>query len=115
MDNKASIQDILRELRAHAEQSDDAMLRERVRQLEESLPAGGSSISVGNISGSTAVAIGSDIQIILHQTNNLPNELLTRLMTLADNLNQQADASPRAMEPKTPIMETSFWRQMSIN
>src|SRR5688572_15443082 len=95
MDKRESIQSILSELRAHAEGSEDIALQRRVRQLEEIVANVGSSISVGNISGSTAVAIGSDIQIILHQTSNLPDELLTRLITLTDNLNQQAGASPR--------------------
>ena len=97
MGEGTSIQDTLGNLRAHASQRSDVALQEKIAQLEKSLAGAGGFISVGNISGSTAVAIGSDIQIILHQhQSNLPEELLTRLMTLADNLNQQVDISPRA-------------------
>jgi hypothetical protein len=96
MGETASIQGILSELQSHAEQTGDAVLQERVKQLQDSLSKEGGSISVGNISGSTAVAIGSDIRIILHQSNNLPDALLNRLMILADTLTRQADASPRA-------------------
>ena len=89
-----SIHEILAELRAHAQASGDVALEERVRQLEAALPGG--AISVGNISGSTAVAIGSDIRIILNQNSNLPNELLQRLLGLADGLEQRLDSLPRA-------------------
>ena len=93
MAEKASIQNIINELRAHAEASGDAGLLEQLRKLEESLPKAAGSITVGNISGSDAIAIGSDIQITLHKTSNIPDDLLARLMALTDNLNQRADAT----------------------
>ena len=102
MGKEASIREILSELRAHAEGRGDDELLNQVRALEDALPELGGAISVGDISGSTAVAIGSDIQIILHQRENLPDELLKRLMTLADDLTQQADAAPRASARESP-------------
>lgn len=85
-----SIKSILADLRGHAERGSDATLLEHVRQLEAALAGAGGSISVGDISGSTAVAIGRDIQIIVHQNTNLPDDLLARLVALVDTLNQRA-------------------------
>ncbi|HSG45103.1 MAG TPA: hypothetical protein VLA72_18295, partial [Anaerolineales bacterium] len=96
MGETTSIQSILKELRTHAEGSGNAALLEQLQKLETSLPAPAQSIAVGDISGSDAIAIGSDIQITLHKTSNLPEDLLARLMMLTDNLNQRADASPPA-------------------
>ncbi len=47
------------------------------------------SITVGDIAGSTAVAIGSDIRIVVEQTA-FPDELANRLMTLAEQIEQSA-------------------------
>lgn len=94
MDKVESLQDIIKELRIYAEQSGDTTLLERVRQLEIAVPKG--TISVGNISGSTAVAVGSDIRIILRQSTNLPGKLLQRLLTLEEKLGRHLDSQPRA-------------------
>lgn len=99
MSDKLPIQSMLAELRAHAELSGDAVLLERVQQLEQTLsgaghgsPSGdGGLITVGNITGSTAVAIGSDIQICIRQTTNLPDELAARLTTLVETLDRRAE------------------------
>jgi hypothetical protein len=47
------------------------------------------SITVGDIAGSTAVAIGSDIRIVVEQTT-FPDELASRLMTIAERIEQGA-------------------------
>lgn len=47
------------------------------------------SITVGDIAGSTAVAIGSDIRIVVEQTA-FPDELASRLMTIAERIEQGA-------------------------
>ena len=49
-------------------------------------------ISVGNITGSTAVAIGSDIRITIRQTE-LPDDVVGRLIALADALDRQAEGT----------------------
>jgi|GEM_PF-6234743 len=57
-------------IKTFAAQSDNAQLLDHVQRLEAllgALTAAGDSISVGNISGSTAVAIGHDINIIINQ------------------------------------------------
>ncbi len=85
-----SLPSLLADLRAHAACTGDASLQERLQQLETALTGASGSINVGNINGSTAVAIGSDIQILVHQTTNIPVDLLNQLLTLADSLNQRA-------------------------
>lgn len=52
----------------------------------------GDKITVGDISGSTAVAIGSDIRITVRQ-QALPDAVVTRLIALADALDKQAEAT----------------------
>ncbi len=49
-------------------------------------------ISVGDITGSTAVAIGSDIRITIRQTE-LPDDVVGRLIALADALDRQAEGT----------------------
>jgi energy-coupling factor transporter ATP-binding protein EcfA2 len=85
-----SIASLLTDLRTHAARNSDPALHASVRKLEAALSSASGRINVGNITGSTAVAIGSDIQILVHQTTNLPTDLLNRLMTLADTLSQRA-------------------------
>lgn len=95
MDKRESIPDILNELRVHAVQSDDEALLDLVIAMEEKLVANSQSISVGNISGSTAVAIGNGIDIVVHQSN-LPETLLTQLNALVDAL---AQPTAKKVEP----------------
>lgn len=52
----------------------------------------GDRITVGDISGSTAVAIGSDIRITVRQ-HTLPEQVVTRLIALADELDRQAEST----------------------
>lgn len=75
--------DLLREL---ATTHDDPAVHELIRLLEQ---LGGDRITVGDITGSTAVAIGSDIRIAVKQYT-LPPEVVERLIALADAMDQQA-------------------------
>jgi len=54
-------------IKTFAAQSNNAQLLDHVQRLESALTRVGNSISVGDISGSTAVAIGHDINIIINQ------------------------------------------------
>jgi formylglycine-generating enzyme required for sulfatase activity len=79
----------LADLKAFAEKSGNTQLLDHVRRLEESLAsitAGGDVIKVGDISGSTAVAIGHDINIIVNQV--LPPDLRQPWETLQGELSQ---------------------------
>jgi formylglycine-generating enzyme required for sulfatase activity len=93
MTTDPSLASILAELHAHAARTGDTALQERLRQLETALPRPAGSITVGDISGSTAVAIGSDIQIFVHQTTNLPADLLSRLLAVAEAFEQRGAAT----------------------
>jgi hypothetical protein len=93
--SESSLPSLLADLHAHATRTGDAALQANIQQLEAALAGAGGAVYVGNITagnitGSTAIAIGSDIQILVHQTTNLPVDLLTRLTTLADTLSQRA-------------------------
>ena len=85
MGEEASIQSILQELRSHAEHGGDDSLLDLVIEMEAKLAESNQSISVGNISNSTAVAIGNGIDIVIHQSN-LPETLVARLNALVDAL-----------------------------
>jgi hypothetical protein len=50
----------------------------------------GDKITVGNISGSTAVAISSDIPVMVRQ-QPLPDAMAARLIALADALDKRAE------------------------
>ncbi len=81
-------------LRAHAAQTGDAALQAQLQHLETELAkASGSvqwgNITAGNITGSTAVAIGSEIYQFVQQTTNLPAEVLTSLMEWAEAFKQR--------------------------
>ncbi len=89
MGDTTSIRSILNELRAHAVGGGDDALLDLVIEMESKLTESGSSISVGNISNSTAVAIGNGIDIVVHQSN-LPEALLSRLNALVDTLEKPA-------------------------
>jgi hypothetical protein len=78
------VQSVLKELRAHAEKSGDDALLDLVIAMEGKVAEGGA-ISVGNISNSTAVAIGNGIDIAIHQSN-VPEALVTQLRELLNAL-----------------------------
>jgi len=78
------VQSLLKDLRAHAEKSGDDALLDLVSAMEGKIAEGGS-ISVGNISNSTAVAIGNGIDIAIHQSN-VPEALVSQLKELLNAL-----------------------------
>lgn len=90
------VKDTLADLRAYAAKSSDPALQEKITLLEKSLVGVGGSITVGNISGSTAVAVGNQIQQIVHQyQGNLPADLITGLFEMIGFMKQHARADLR--------------------
>jgi hypothetical protein len=70
-------------------------LKERLQQ-EVILPPG-DSFTVGNITDALGVAIGKDIvQIIVKNASNVPDELISRLNSLIENLEKRENESPTA-------------------
>jgi hypothetical protein len=69
--------------------SGDATALDRLTALLGDI-ASSDKITVGDISGSTAVAIGSDIRITVRQ-QTLPDAVVTRLIALADALDRRAE------------------------
>jgi formylglycine-generating enzyme required for sulfatase activity len=82
------VQSVLKDLRAHAEKSGDDALLDLVSAMEGKVAEGGA-ISVGNISNSTAVAIGNGIDIAIHQSN-VPEALVAQLKELLNMLGKPA-------------------------
>jgi len=82
------VQSVLKELRAHAEKSGDDALLDLVIAMEGKVAEGGA-ISVGDISNSTAVAIGNGIDIAIHQSN-VPEALVAQLRELLNALGKPA-------------------------
>lgn len=85
-----SVQLIIADLYTYAEESRNADLQKRIRQLESALSIESRSITIGNITGSKALAVGENIQVFLNENANLPADLLKSLMTLIDDLKQRA-------------------------
>lgn len=71
--------------------SGDETALDRLTAVLGDLPSG-DKITVGDISGSTAVAIGSDIRITVRQ-QTLPDAVVARLIALADALDKRAEAT----------------------
>ena len=102
MAQATSIQHILSELRKHAEDSSDDSLLDLVIEMEAKLAGNGAAINVGNISNSTAVAIGNGIDIVVHQSN-VPEALVTQLKDLLTELGKPAAAPSNWTRGKSPF------------
>ncbi len=104
MSGQDSLHGIFKELRAHAESSGDDALLDLVSEMEGKLAEGGASISVGNISNSTAVAIGNGIDIAIHQSN-VPEALVARLTALVNAMDKSAAQTlPARPRPGAPVL-----------
>jgi hypothetical protein len=106
MSKELSIQEILAELRTHAEGRDDDALLELAIAMEAKLATNGQSINVGDISDSKAIAIGNGIDIVINQSN-LPEELLTKIDALLEVLDIPA-AKKEKILPDWPQGKSPF-------
>jgi hypothetical protein len=102
MAQATSIQRTLSELRKHADGSGDDSLLDLVIEMEAKLAENGAAISVGNISNSTAVAIGNGIDIVVHQSN-VPEALVAQLKDLLTALGKPATAPINWTRGKSPF------------
>ncbi len=92
MPSDLSLPSLLADLHAHAARSGDAALQERLQHWEAELTrAAGGAITVGNINGSTAVAVGNNIYQFVQQFQfQLPPDFVAQLNALRDALEKHA-------------------------
>lgn len=102
MAQATSIQRILSELRKHAEGSGDDSYLDLVIEMEAKLAESGAAINAGDISNSTAVAIGNGIDIVVHQSN-VPEALVMQLKDLLNALGKPAATPSNWTRGKSPF------------
>lgn len=97
-----SIHNTLEALRTHAKGSEDSSLLNLIVEMEAKLTEPEPHIKVGDISNSTAVAIGNGIDIVVNQSN-VPEALVVQLTNLLNALGKPDTKLPEWTRGKSPF------------